>query len=408
MSDVDYGVFMGSTYTNTISAPLRPKSKYLSVIDYPAIKQKYGIEKIKLVPNGEYVFDFLPFPVSPAHPRFKELTALFQGGTPLDWQLSVFLHKVQGENGEQKFICPKKTFGKPCFFCDESYRLYLLGTPESKIERKKFNDVQRDFYIVRNHADGKVYIMEYSNYLFGERLQKKLSRTNSSNVQVILPKPTANGHSLHFWIEESTTMGKDGKPFIGEINEIEFVPRPEPIDPEILKSLPALDEFLVQYTNEEIISFHDGTYFIGAQEDEEGSVNNFAPVSQPVTSQVNTTQPVVNLTSNVEQKSNVVIGGRAPIGFQTSESVAEAQNPFPQVSQEPATKHVEIQQPSVSDMTREERRKLRGARNTQVVTPDPVCPAGGEFGRDIDSFDSCLECGLYQACEEKYNSTNNV
>ena len=399
-------VFGSNEYKNA-AGPKTAKSKYLNLFDYPRLKNETkmfnggeGIEKFKFEADGEYFFDFLPFPITEGHPKYPTLRALFPQGEPaLDWWMSIWFHKVKDANGmDQKYMCPSKTFGRPCPACEEKNRLFNNGGYEqNKDAIRKFNDTQRDFFLVRNRADGKIYVMEYANFFFGQELKKKLERVNGSDGQVILPNPAANGHTLHFFVDPGTMKDKKGNPTPGRTSDLEFIPRAEPIEEEIIKNLPTLDSYLIEYSYDDIVSFLDGTYFVSGEDEDDGYTET--PRDRPAPTQAPTPPPV-----------------------------QQAVPPTPSVQQTPAVQQPTVQQPTVSvgatgaaqqnfqqsaveqPVSREERRRQRQAQRegTSQASVEPQCPAGGSFGYDNDTMDECDNCAIYDACLAKYNEVSNL
>jgi len=361
---MNYDVFGTEEYTTAAEAPAGGSKKYLKTLDYNRLKKDHGIEKFKFevspADSDGYLFDFLPFPATKSHPRYQALLAAFKGEDPADWKMNITLHRIKTPSGEQKYLCPQKNFGKPCPACEEKSRLFdEIGTWDKNADKssekgrlqaqiKALNDTARDFFLIRNRADGNVYVMEYSTFFFGDNLKSKLSRSNRGAGQIILPKPGPKGTSLRFWVDPSTATDNKGNPIIGPIKQMEFETREEAIPADILESLPALDEYLVEYSYDDIAAVLDGTYFLGG--DEETTVTS-EPAESPA-----------------EQ---------APVADAPTQGS--------------------------DSLTREERRAKR--QREKEAAAGPTCPAGGTFGTDIDSFDDCDDCALYEKCEATYKST---
>lgn len=338
----------------SVGTPKASSSRYPKIIDYKALEADSGIQRLKFVADEEYNLDILPFPVeSDNHPDYKSLRKQY-GDEAMDFQIALYLHAVQVGNSKSKFICPSKTYGKPCPFCEEKNRLFKLegGYEAHKEEIKALNDSRRDYMFVHNRKDGKVYLMEYSNYYLWEHVEKKLARTNKGDSQVILAYPGKNGHSLKFFVDPSNIKGSKGETLPGQISDIEFIPRPEALPADIVETLPPLDKYIVQYPYDDLVSFLDGTYFATSGDDDEQE-----DIGTPY--------------KTAEEKK------------QESESKA------PPKKEEPAID------------PREARRQAR--LNREAPKEDtPKCPAGGVFGKDNCTFDECDTCPLYEACEKEY------
>lgn len=343
--------------------------KYLNVMDYKRLTAETGIEKFKFEPDGEYTFSFLPFPITEGHPNYRNLKSQNIGR---DWRLNLFLHTVVTANGNQRFVCPQKTFGKPCPFCEAKTEIFNRpgGWEQHKDELKKYNDTLRNYFIVMNHADGKLYVMEYSHYYFGEKLEKKLARTNGTDRQIILADPRENRHALHFWVDASALKDSKGKPIIGPISEMEFVSRSEAIPLELLQKVPALDKYIVQYTYEDMEGFVDGTYFVDGDDDDSGIDPDIAREFP------NTELPA---QPNVE--------------------------PVQRVREEPTTSAPTQEASAMSEREKRRLARMQQASNSQTI---PTCPVpGGKFGQDTDKYDECEECPLYENCANEFDKNNS-
>ena len=335
-------------------------NKFLKYIDY----KKSGLEKFKFKPTGTdpYVANFLPFPAtSKLHPQYTELMKQAKADgydDALATSVKLYTHKITNGKETHTILCPKESYGKECPICDKKWQLFdeygswASMTKEEQDEIKACNTSERDLYAIQNTDSGTVAIMDYSTFLFGEKLEKKLERVNSTGTKVILADPEAGGHSLQFFIEPNGEKYKDkeGNLTAGKIEDIEFIPRPDAIPDEVLDAVPDISAGLVLYSFDEIVSFMDGTYFAEeGDEDEEVDEEVDAPVDTP-----------------------------------KAESKPKAE-------------------PEMSE--REKRKAERAAKKAaEEAKEELTCPEGLEFGTDLDSVDECETCVLLEACEKAYES----
>jgi len=380
---VNYDALGSEEFQGAKAAPAVNK-RWLLTLDYPRLKAETGIEKIKLAPSlGDdhpYVFSFLPFPVTSSHPKYRHLKGVFKDSPPVDWKLNLTFHKVSTPTGNYKVLCNQKNYGEACPFCEKKQDLfnrhdgnYNAMSTETQNEVKSLNDTERDFFFILNHADGKIYVMEYASYYFGETLNKKMSRSHRGESSIILAHPGPGGHDLEFYIEPSSLKDNRGNFLIGPIQEMEFVSRKEAIDPEILESVPALDKYIKKYTYEELESMLDGTYFITNDGDEEEDTES-APEPEVATQR----EP------------------RRP------------QRPVPEekVPEEEPSSRIVLGKPLEEEDSREARRRRREEKSMEKE--EVACPAGGTFGKDIDGFNECDDCPIYDECEKEYERTKTV
>lgn len=374
----NYDALMSDAYEQA-TTETKKQSKYLNAINYDQLEKDTksfnggkGITRFKFEADGEYIFSFLPFPISKKHPRYAEMNAQ---GLPFDWKLNLFLHTIATESGSQKFVCPKKTYGKPCPFCDEKRSLFdeygdWAGmTDDQKKNIKQYNDTERNFFFIFNHDDEQVYVMEYSEFFFYKNLAKKLNRTNGTDIKVSLPNPGENRHMVHFFVEPSSFKDRKGNPVIGEIKEIEFLPRDKAIPTDIVENLPALDSYINLYSYEDIQGFMDGTFFVEEAMDYKNDPLNEAPSAVAHREEVKQVE---------EEKAPIRIGRTGP------STVVEPE-----------------------DDGMSEREKRRAERLAKQQSSEPTCPVPkGVFGENTDSFDECNDCPIYDACATKFDSSH--
>jgi len=363
MSEYDDYDFGGSTAdfgSNTTGS-----KRFLDVFDVKKLAKDTGIERLSIEADKEYTIDILPFPITERHPYHREAIRRNPDKDPMFYVLSLFLHKVKTEAGEQKFVCPKKTWGKTCPFCDEKSRLFDDGGFNAHPEEiKALNDSRRDYFLVRNHEDDKVYLFYYPYSWFLENIEKKQQRSSGADKRIILPYPGPNGWSIKFFGEAGKlTNRKTGKKLPGEIKDIEFLPRKEAVPDKILESLPSIDGYIIEYDYSTIETFLDGTYWAGG-EDAYGE-EDIAPKKESV--------------------PEIPMDKEAPH--------------IPSVG-----KPVEDDEDAELERLIAERKRLREEK-LKAKDDTPKCPVeGGTYGQDAYTFEECDDCELLKGCVKAMRS----
>ena len=354
------------------------KQKYLNTVDYRRLEKDHGITKLKLVAGKNYKVDFLPFPVTPNHPRFDALSATFKKRNmdPMDWNISLARHRVKTAGYDQFFLCPTE-WGQRCPYCEENKRLRDSGHDYQDQVVKDTKWTKRDYYLVLNHEDNKVYLLDYAYTFLGKVMQLEVDRAcqEMSIPQIIIPRTGADGYTVSFWVNPSDLRDKDKNPLPGETTRYKFTPRTEAVSRELLESLPALDEYFVRYDYDTVASFLDGTYFLSNEEPEAEVEEEDEDIEQVLRGSEKASEP-----KKEEPRPEIPMGEPA-----TGEGVRIGKAPEEAVSPE---------------LSREERRRLR------AQSQEPTCPAGGKFGEDIDKYDQCDTCELYDQCDKKYSATH--
>lgn len=331
-------------------ATRKPKGaggNYLQYFDYKAV----GIEKFKLIGEEEYTVNFLPFPVeSDKHPLYKELVK--EWGTDedlIDYKIPYHIHRVKDPEGNtHKFLCPNKTYGKPCPFCEEQRRLNNEpgGYEAHKEEINAVKPSAREMYVVQDVEDGKVYLLDQSDWFFGKNLRKKMERKKGVGT-ILLANPDDDGHEVGFYVQRSSLnkTDKDDKWIPGECTDFEFEERGEAIPDEVLDSVPAIDAGLVLYSYDEIASFLDGSYFIQSDDDDD------------------------------------------------------------EEEDEPEDDDEDIEEEEEEDETPPDPPKKERRRRERKKPEPKECPEGLEYGADWDTDDACDNCSLFDQCEEAYRAS---
>lgn len=197
--------------------------------------------------DGYQTVNFLPFRIgSLKHP---EVAAGRAKVGDYDFVLDVFVHRSLGP-GKKSFICPQKTYGKPCPVCQEVNRLYDAGQEDAA---KALRASRRAIYAVqvvdeRGHGEDKVRIMDVSHFGFA----KDLMTTAASLLRGkgVIPFADLDGGKLVTWKCEEQTIGKNGK--WQKATTFQFDDRQEEIPDSLLEQVPSLDEGLVIPTADQL------------------------------------------------------------------------------------------------------------------------------------------------------------
>lgn len=143
---------------------------YKSVFDISKVGDG-KLEKYK-IREGENRIDFIPFNAGPQHP-FVRTGQCKEGDTV--YSLDYYVHKSIGQ-AKQDFVCLKQ-FGKRCPLCDESQRLYNLGTEDSKKQATAVRSKRRCVYLVHDLKDGKYYYLDQAWFAFEKHINARAEIT---------------------------------------------------------------------------------------------------------------------------------------------------------------------------------------------------------------------------------------
>lgn len=138
------------------------RSFYRGYINYPE-----GVKPFKFPENKPFIaIDIIPF-----------LTDFF-GQTQLVSELPYFRHNNIGSPYSHNYICPHRTFGKPCPICDAMVK-YDFNDPDERAIRNTLRPKERRLYLVRwldgpEESKSTLYVLDQSTFTFGDLISKKL------------------------------------------------------------------------------------------------------------------------------------------------------------------------------------------------------------------------------------------
>lgn len=197
-----------------------------------------GVGFFQVNKAGSYRFDILPFTVGKGNPAADEGEAHFER--------TYYVHRSVGANNDS-FVCPAKTFGKPCPICEYRAKLTKEGGDEDTI--KSLAPKDRQLWAVWDHADPDKgpKIWDVSFHLFGKFLYEKIKNADDEDGYEYFPD-AEQGLTLKVGAREE----KGGGYTFYQCADIEFKPRKQPIPSEILESVPCLDDLLKEVSYDDL------------------------------------------------------------------------------------------------------------------------------------------------------------
>ena len=359
--------FRGKTSANTASRKRGSGFSYLSLPN--------GVEMFVPEPDEKYTIDFMPYEVSDKHhPDRDERNEIAIEGSY--WYKRPFHnHKNVGVKNE-KVICPQ-SFGKPCPICD--YRAELRKKNGDEDEIKELNTSNRNLYpvIIRGHKkfeDGKVYLFDFSDYLFQEKFEQQLQDDERFDV---FPDHAEGCSVKVIFAEESFAGNKYASP-----TRFDFVNRKEQYDDSILDEIPKLDECFVVLSYEQL----KAKFFEAAiADDEEDEDEDEKPKRK-------TSAPTKKAAVVVEEEEEEEEEDEEPVQKRKAKTVK---------AEEPAKRSRKAVVEEEEEDEDEEEVPVAKKSTKKEVAEKPAsgkCPHNHTFGKDNDEHDECDECPLWNPC----------
>lgn len=159
----------------------------------------------------------------------------------LHYERTYYAHRGIGPNNDS-YCCLAKNWGKACPICDHKASLVKKGTSNDDDEVKALNWKERQLWCVLDQGEKEkgLQVWDVSHFLFGKYLDEKV-RTADDHEYDNFADPV-EGMTLRIGVTEE----KGGGYTYCKFSDIEFKPRKEPLDPELVESAPCLDDCLIE------------------------------------------------------------------------------------------------------------------------------------------------------------------
>lgn len=358
----------------------------------------YGDVKFFKVNKPKVMLDIIPYVVSDK--RHPDADAGAEVGT-LWPSRRYYVHRGVGAE-ENSYICPLKTFGKPCPICEyASARARQGGDRE---ELKALRPKARDLYNVidLDDPDKKIQLFDMSGFLFGDTLTKELIDASDDEQCFAELK---GGYSLKLRFEKKSFNRNE----FWAVDRIDFVERKKDYKESIIEETVPLDDILVEpdyKTLEKIFLMTEG----GADEDDEEEER---PAKRRARDEEEEEEQPKRKRPSRDEEEEDEEDSKEPEEDEDEEEEA----PKKPSKKRPAKDEDEEEDEEDSDEEEEEEQpKKRGRRKKaepeEEEEPDEEdeeeeeapkskkgsCPYKHKFGTDCDKYEDCDECKKWGAC----------
>lgn len=359
----------------------------------------YGDVKFFKVNKPKVMLDIIPYVVSDK--RHPDADAGAEVGT-LWPSRRYYVHRGVGAE-ENSYICPLKTFGKPCPICEyASARARQGGDRE---ELKVLRPKARDLYNVidLDDPDKKIQLFDMSGFLFGDTLTKELIDASDDEQCFAELK---GGYSLKLRFEKKSFNRNE----FWAVDRIDFVERKKDYKESIIEETVPLDDILVEpdyKTLEKIFLMTEG----GADEDDEEEER---PAKRRARDEEEEEEQPKRKRPSRDEEEEDEEDSKEPEEDEDEEEEA----PKKPSKKRPAKEEDEDEEEDEEDSDEEEEEeqpKKRGRRKKaepeEEEEPDEdeeeeeapkskkgSCPYKHKFGTDCDKYEDCDECKKWGAC----------
>jgi len=226
------------------------------------VKIPDDVEEFSPKKEGTYRIDIIPYVVPD-----KSAAGPNPNAAPgeLHYERTFFIHRDIGVD-EQRYVCPKRTAGKPCPICE--HRKEIMEDPNGDEDlAKALAPKQRQLWNVFDHEEpGKgVKVWEVSYHLFGKQLKREVMHADEDDGYEYFADPE-EGMKLRVGMEEQ----KIGKNSFLEAATIGFKPRTKALPKKVLDGAHPLDNLIIIYPYDKLktIFLHEEGVDAEGDEDE--------------------------------------------------------------------------------------------------------------------------------------------
>ena len=342
--------FKGKVSRNAAKQKMDASFSYLM---YPK-----GVE-ILIAEPGTIDFDILPYIVtSEVHPdRDDEVGCAVPG--ELWYRRSFKVHRSVGVD-EETVIC-LTSIGENCPICEFRNKM-KKEEGANKDDIKALYPRERCLYVVmpfHKKWDEEPHIFDISSYLFQDLLNDELEDNEENEIFPDLEE----GKTLEVRFERSRFKGQK----FAKANRIDFNPRDYIYTMEDVEDLPNLDEIV----EKSVISYKElERKFMSFDNDEDNKGEEFEEVTDEEESGTRKKKSLRKPRKKVNDEDD------------QEEEVPEEEEPEEEEKSTPMTRS----------------RKTTSKKSTPPAKKK--CPHGHKFGVDHDEFDDCVNCKLWDDCNE--------
>ena len=330
--------------------------------------------------NRSYLIDIIPWIVQTKnHP---------QGIEPgeEDYILDVWVHGWIGVSNST-LVCLERTFNKPCPICEERKTLMQdENTPKGIIS--KLSPQRRALYniIDLNNEDAGIQIFDATYSQFEVELLEEADRpdlnSKEARTEPIIFADLIEGKSIKFRTSEKTFyVSGDSKPktYI-TYKSFDFVDR-DPIDEEVLKESYAFDKLLIIPSYDEVNKIFHGVEL----EHDENESDKKEVDEEKEESPKKEEKPSCKAD---DQNDEFVSSNLDEMNKRQLRQYIKKNNIDIKVS-------LKMTEDEIRDLIRTNEKG--GKSNPSELS----CPCGYKFGIDVDSYEDCMDCNIYEKCADK-------
>ena len=376
---------------STAAAAKRRAETHKTGFDNTAFELPEDMKQFSIKSDKALRLDIIPYEVGEGNP--------FADKGELHYERTFYVHRGIGVDGTS-YICLRKTNDEACPICE--FRAKLTKDPDADEDLiKDLAPKERQLFNVINTKEKNkgVQLWEISFHLFGKTLDREVKNSDEEDNYENFAE-LEGGFTLKCGIEEKSFNRQS----FYEVVSINFKPREEDYDEDILEQTTCLDDILIIKDYDELkdIFLHtvsdddDGDEKKGKgkkskKDDDDKSSDNVGDTSGDDDNWEDNDRVIVDVDgedfpgkiTSVDDDDNTV-----SVEFDDGDSMDDV--PFDDLEAEPEKK-------SKKD---KKGKSKKGKKGKGGGGDKKKCPHGGTFGKDTDELSECKDCLLWDKCDD--------
>lgn len=369
---------------------------------------KMGVKRVSIIPywTGE------------GNPNADEGT--------LHYERSYWIHRNIGAN-QDSYCCLNRTFKKPCPICDWMKK---QKDPQDEMVKSLKPSYRQLFHVVDMKEPEKVMLWDISNFFFGEKLNDEINNQDDDESLDEFCE-LEGGLVLKLVIAENKFGGRTSY----KVSSVNFKPRKEDFDADILDETVCLDDLLIEKTYDELEAiFHQNEDLNEDPDEDEDDADRAAagdpdednepdddPDPEPEEDEEPEGEPEPEEDEEPEGEPEPEVGDD-DVEIEKGDRVsAEIEGD----DYEGVVKDVDGDDVTITfddgdelsfapeDLTLIKKAKKSSASKSSAKSSKDKskkgkskkgkCPHGGTFGKDLETLDECDKCDVWNECDEEAN-----
>lgn len=350
-----------------------------TAFEMPDDKKQFALKSDKAVR-----LDILPYEVGEGNP--------YADKGELHYERTFWIHRKIGVD-QTSYVCLSKTCKEACPICE--FRAKLMKDPDADEDLiKDLAPKERQLFNVINTKDKNkgVQIWEISFHLFGKRLDTEIKNSDEDDKYENFAE-LEGGFTLKCGVEEKSFGGQS----FYEVSSINFKPRSDDYDEDILAETTCLDDILIIKEYDELKEIFLQTTDDDDDDDDDNEKDKKSKKSKKSGKKKDGDDDGDNDDDKWEKGDRVVVevDGKDYPGKITS---VDEDDETVNVKFDDGDKMEDV---AFDDLKAEpEKEEKKGKKGKDKKSGKSKCPGGGTFGKDTDELSDCNDCPKWDECDD--------